>query len=54
MPASLAAVDMVPVPPDPMTGMPFQYDSDGQTARLITEGPAPSRLRVAYRIVPRR
>jgi hypothetical protein len=53
MPASIDAVDSVPVPPDPMTGKPFQYDSDGRTATLATEGPAPSRLKVVYRFASR-
>jgi thiol-disulfide isomerase/thioredoxin len=53
MPASLDAVDIVPVPLDPMTGRPFQCDSDGHTATLVREGPAPSRLKVVYRIAPR-
>jgi thiol-disulfide isomerase/thioredoxin len=53
MPASLDAVDIVPVPLDPMTGKPFQCDSDGHTATLVREGPAPSRLKVVYRIAPR-
>jgi hypothetical protein len=53
MPASLDAVDIVPVPPDPMTGKPFEYASDGQTATLVREGRAPSRLKVVYRIAPR-
>ena len=53
MPGSLDAVDVVPVPLDPMTGKPFQYDSDGHTATLVREGPAPARLKVVYRIAPR-
>jgi thiol-disulfide isomerase/thioredoxin len=53
MPASIGAVDIVPVPLDPMTGKPFQYDSDGHTATLVREGPAPSRLKVSYRIASR-
>jgi hypothetical protein len=53
MPASLDAVNLVPVPLDPMTGKPFPYDSDGRTATLVREGPAPSRLKVVYRIAPR-
>jgi thiol-disulfide isomerase/thioredoxin len=53
IPASLATVVIVPVPPDPMTGKPFQFDSDGRTANLVREGPAPSRLKVVYRIAPR-
>ena len=53
MPASLDAVDVVPVPLDPMTEKPFQYESDGHTATIVREGPAPSRLKVAYRIAPR-
>jgi hypothetical protein len=53
MPAAIDAVNLVPVPLDPMTGKPFQYDSDGRTATLAREGPAPSRLKVLYRIAPR-
>jgi hypothetical protein len=53
MPASLDAVDIVPVPLDPMTGKPFQCDSDGHTATLVREGLSPLRLKVVYRIAPR-
>jgi thiol-disulfide isomerase/thioredoxin len=53
MPASLDAVTLVPVPPDPVTGRPFPYETDGKTATVVREGPAPSRLKVAYRIAPR-
>ncbi len=54
MPASLDAVTIVPIPPDPVTGKPFQYALDGETATLTREGPPPSRLKVVYRINARR
>jgi hypothetical protein len=53
LPPSLDAVRIVPIPPDPLTGKPFEYARVGQTASLVREGPAPSRLKVVYRIAPR-
>ncbi len=52
MPESLGAVKIVPIPPDTVTGKPFQYTRDGATATLVREGPPPARLKVIYRIVP--
>ncbi len=52
MPPSLDAVKMVPIPPDPVTGMPFEYARDGEIATIVREGPPPSRLRIVYRIAP--
>jgi len=52
MPASIDAVNIVPIPPDPVTGKPFQYACEGETATLVQESPA-HRLKVVYRIVPR-
>ena len=50
MPATLDAVKVVPVPLDPVTGAPFPYARDGETAALSREGPRPSRLKIIYRI----
>jgi hypothetical protein len=54
MPPSLDAVRIVPIPLDPLTGEPFEYTQDGESATVVTEGPSPARLKVAYRIAPRR
>jgi thiol-disulfide isomerase/thioredoxin len=53
MPASIDAVGIVPIPPDPVTGKPFLYAREGETATLVREGPPPARLKVVYRIAPR-
>jgi hypothetical protein len=37
LPASLDAIESLPIPPDPMTGLPFQYRLEGPTA--ILQGP---------------
>lgn len=34
LPASLDAIESLPIPPDPMTGLPFQYRLEGSTAIL--------------------
>lgn len=36
LPESLAAIDSVPIPNDPMTGTPFIYVQDNGIARLRT------------------
>ncbi len=54
IPASPGAVTIVPIPLDPVTGRPFAYALDGETATLTREGPPPSRLKVVYRIIPGR
>jgi hypothetical protein len=44
LPATLAEVTEVPVPPDPVTGKPFEYELHGDTARLaqpLPAGPTP-------------
>jgi hypothetical protein len=46
-------VTLVPIPLDPVTGSPFPYERDGKTATIVREGPAPSRLKIAYRLSPR-
>ena len=38
LPASLADVTVVPIPPDPVTGKPFEYRLDGDTAVLVGPG----------------
>ncbi|WP_182867113.1 hypothetical protein [Stieleria mannarensis] len=35
-PASIDAIEALPIPSDPATGTPFQYDSDGSTIRIAT------------------
>ncbi|QEF97064.1 hypothetical protein Mal15_10990 [Stieleria maiorica] len=35
-PASIDAIEALPIPSDPATGTPFQYDSDGSTTRIAT------------------
>jgi hypothetical protein len=40
LPAALADVTEVPVPPDPVTGKPFEYEAHGDTARLAQPLPA--------------
>ncbi|HEX5269924.1 MAG TPA: hypothetical protein VFW33_05535, partial [Gemmataceae bacterium] len=40
LPVALADVKEVPIPDDPMTGKPFAYKVDGDTA-TITAGPPP-------------
>jgi hypothetical protein len=39
LPDKLAQVKVVPVPNDPGTGQPFEYDRDGQTATLRSRIP---------------
>jgi hypothetical protein len=39
LPARLRDVTEVPVPPDPMTGLPFKYELDGKTAALTVPPP---------------
>ena len=39
LPARLAEITGVPVPPDPLTGTPFDYEADGDAGRL--SGPLP-------------
>jgi len=56
LPASLDRVEGLPVPPDPMTGLPFVYQLDGRTAVLdappVPEGSA--RRPKTYEITIRR
>jgi hypothetical protein len=40
LPARLAEITAVPVPPDPMTGKPFEYRLEGD--RAVLTGPAPA------------
>ena len=40
LPAALADVTDVPVPTDPVTGKPFEYEAHGDTARLAAPVPA--------------
>jgi hypothetical protein len=39
LPATLSAITEVPIPGDPMTGQPFQYDLSGGTATLTAAPP---------------
>jgi hypothetical protein len=39
LPATLAAITEVPLPADPVTGQPFQYDVSGGTATLTAPPP---------------
>jgi hypothetical protein len=40
LPAALKDITEVPVPPDPVTGKPFEYEAHGDTARLAAPVPA--------------
>jgi hypothetical protein len=51
LPESLGLVKEVPIPADPMTGKPFEYRLEGESALLT--GPAPAAFRLAYRITVR-
>jgi hypothetical protein len=52
LPNSLDPVKAVPVPDDPMTGKPFPYRREGESAVLT--GPASPPFRLVYRITIRK
>ena len=56
LPAALADVTVVPVPPDPVTGKPFEYEAHGDTARLaqpLSAGAKPPPYRLVYELTMR-
>jgi hypothetical protein len=53
LPGSLEQVSIVPVPLDPVTGKPFTYRRDGETAILIGPDPMPQMV-LTYHITLRR
>lgn len=55
LPGSLEEVKIVPIPDDPLTGRPFAYRLDGDTAVLIGPMPkGPEKLGLEYRITLRK
>jgi len=48
LPGSLGAIKEVPIPPNPMTGKPFSYHLEGDTAVLLADGDG--RINYEYRI----
>jgi hypothetical protein len=52
LPESLDQIKAVPVPADPMTGKPFEYRLDGESAVLTGRASPPFRL--VYRITIRK
>jgi hypothetical protein len=45
---------MVPIPIDPMTGKPFSYHREGETAVLSGPPPRPNQPGLTYRITLRK
>jgi hypothetical protein len=56
LPDKLDDVKMMPVPDDPGTGKPFEYQHDGKTATLISRipGEAPLTTALRYRVTVRK
>ena len=52
LPGTLDEVKAVPVPPDPITGRPFEYRREGASAVLTGVSPTPA-FRLTYRITVR-
>jgi hypothetical protein len=50
LPRSLADIKLVPLPLDPMTGKPFEYNLVGDTATLSGPPPSPDQPGFTYRI----
>jgi hypothetical protein len=56
LPDKLDAVKLAPVPDDPGTGRPFEYEHDGKTATLISRipGETPGYTALRYRVTVRK
>jgi hypothetical protein len=50
LPESLDEIKLVPIPLDPMTGKPFAYHRDGETATLSGPPPLPEQPGLTYRL----
>ncbi|MGD0518354.1 MAG: hypothetical protein ABSA26_12535 [Thermoguttaceae bacterium] len=50
LPGSLDDIKEVPIPPNPMTGKPFSYHVEGNTAVLLADGDLDMRANYEYRI----
>jgi hypothetical protein len=53
LPATLDDVKLVPIPHDPVTGVPFEYHRDGAAALLSGGRPGSPPLAISYRITVR-